>query len=134
MTRFLYVEDDPMSRQVVKILLTKGLGYAAEDVTIFADSTDFLARLRGLPASPDVILLDIHMQPLDGYAVLQLLRAEPGYEQTVVIAMTAGVMASDIESLQEAGFNGMIGKPVRKKVFPELLERILDGEAVWFTP
>mgnify|MGYP001063547619 CR=1 FL=1 len=134
MTRFLYVEDDAMSRQVVKILLTRAMGYAEDDVTIFEDSAGFLERLRALPAQPDVIFLDIHMQPLDGYEVLELLRMEPGYEETAIIAMTAGVMSTDIENLREAGFNGMIGKPVRKKVFPELLERILAGEAVWFTP
>ena len=134
MTRFLYVEDDPMSRQVIKILLTKALGYAEDDVTIFEDSARFLERVRALPARPDVVFLDIHMQPLDGYEVLELLRMEPGYEETCVIAMTAGVMNTDIEKLRDAGFNGMIGKPVRKNVFPQLLERILDGEAVWFTP
>jgi len=48
--------------------------------------------------------------------------------------MTASVTVSDIEDLKKAGFDGLIAKPVRKKVFPELLDRILSGDAVWYVP
>lgn len=131
MTSFLYVEDDTMSRQVLEILLKKMLGY--EQVILFEDSTDFMSRLRALESRPDVIFLDIHMEPHNGYEVLEMLRADPTYADQCVVAMTAGVMASDVELLQKAGFDGMIAKPIRKRAFPDLLERILAGESVWFT-
>ena len=41
-------------------------------------------------------------------------------------------LASEVKQLQDAGFDGLIGKPVMKRVFPELLQRILDGEPVWY--
>jgi hypothetical protein len=40
----------------------------------------------------------------------------------------------DVARLQEAGFDGLIGKPLAHKVFPRLLEQIMNGEAIWYIP
>jgi CheY-like chemotaxis protein len=58
---FLYVEDDPISREVMELMLQ---GYS--QLTILDSSGDFMARIQALPSIPDVIFLDIHMQPHDG--------------------------------------------------------------------
>ena len=79
-----------------------------------------------------MVFLDIQIEPINGLEMLRLLRSEPAYDQVPVIAMTASVTASEIDQLKEAGFDGMIGKPVRKRLFPELLARVLDGESVWY--
>jgi CheY-like chemotaxis protein len=126
---FLYVEDDSSSRHLIKILMGTVLGYT--HLTIFENSEGFLNRVRALPAVPDVIFLDIHIAPHDGYALLDMLRKEPDYRNVPVIAMTAGVMAADVDRLKRAGFNGLIGKPIRKKVFAQQLEKILAGESIW---
>lgn len=127
---FLYVEDDDLSRQVMLLQLQTVLGY--QDVTIFEDSANFMERVRQLPSVPDVIFLDIQMRPLDGYEMLRLLRQDAAYRDTTVIALTANVMATDVEQLQAAGFSGLIGKPIPKRMFPDLLKRILDGESIWY--
>lgn len=108
------------------------LGFS--QLTMFEDSANFLERLKSLPHKPDVIFLDIQMQPYDGYQVLDMIRREPDYRQATVIAMTANVMAHDVEELQRVGFDGLIGKPLRKKLLPQLIERILSGERIWFVP
>ncbi|HRF96090.1 MAG TPA: response regulator, partial [Aggregatilineales bacterium] len=61
----LYVEDDPMSREVMKLLLTRRMKF--DHVHILEDSTDFMTRLISLPEKPDIIFLDIHMEPMDGF-------------------------------------------------------------------
>ncbi len=126
---FLYVEDDASSRHLIQILMGTVLGYT--QITVFENSERFMERVRALPAVPDAIFMDIHIAPYDGYALLDMLRSEPTYQKVPVIAMTAGVMASDVDKLKTAGFNGLIGKPIRKKVFPEQLKKILDGEPIW---
>jgi CheY-like chemotaxis protein len=126
---FLYVEDDSSSRHLIQLLMGTVLGYP--HITIFEDSERFLDRVRALPAVPDVIFLDIHIAPHDGYALLDMLRKEPDYRHVPIIAMTAGVMAADVDRLKRAGFNGLIGKPIRKKMFPGQLEKILAGEPIW---
>lgn len=127
---FLYIEDDAFSRQVVHMLITRVLGYS--NITIFEDSNSFVTRLNELSYKPDVIFVDIQMAPHDGYAVLKMLREHPDYKEATVVAMTANVMATDIDKLKRTGFDGLIGKPIDRKLFPELVKKILSGESVWF--
>lgn len=129
---FLYVEDDDMSRTVMQYM-TKLLD-AEPTVIIWEDSSDFLDRLRALDAVPDIVFLDVQIGPIDGFEMLQQIRGEPAYTNVPVIAMTASVTSSEIEDLKQAGFDGLIAKPVRKKLFAELIKRILDGESIWYVP
>ncbi len=126
---FLYVEDDPLSRQVMQLLMVDAMNI--QQLTIFQDSNGFMDRLRALPTKPDIILLDIHMKPLDGFALLQLLRTDQDYQQTRVIALTASVMNEEVERLKHSGFDGAVAKPLSIRTFPVLLERIVKGESVW---
>lgn len=126
---FLYVEDDPFSRQVMRLLLQRSLGY--QRVTIFEDSSDFLHRLSQMTYVPDVVFLDIHMHPVDGFALLHILRDQATYQHATIIALTASVMSEEIKNLKEAGFDGAIAKPIDQSSFPHLLKRILQGERVW---
>jgi CheY-like chemotaxis protein len=129
---FLYVEDDMLSRKVMFTLLTKVMNFP--DVIIFEDSNDFLQRIQTLPFLPTVIFLDVQIGPLDGYEMLQVLRNIEEYRDAKIIALTANVMSNDVERLKRVGFSGLIGKPIIKQAFPELLEKILAGEEVWFVP
>jgi CheY-like chemotaxis protein len=126
---FLCVEDDPPSREIIGVLLKEVMGFS--NVVIFEDSTGILNRLAALPMVPDVILLDIQMQPHDGYEVLRMLRNLPLYQKSTIVAVTASVTISDVKNLQAAGFNSLIGKPIRQRLFPDLLNRILAGEEIW---
>ncbi len=126
---FLYIEDDPASRKVMEFLITRILG---AQIVIFEDTSDFLVRLRALPVLPMVIFVDIHIGPLDGYEVLRLMRAERALQSIPIIAMTASVTSQDVSQVKEAGFDGLVGKPIKAPVFPNLLKRILIGEEVWF--
>jgi CheY-like chemotaxis protein len=125
----LYVEDEPMSRKVLELLLTRGLGYTK--VCLFENSEDFMARVEALPQRPDLVFLDIHMRPSNGFEMLHMLRQHPDYRQIMVIALTASVMNEEVQLLKASGFNGAISKPIDQIVFPRLLERILSGEEVW---
>jgi len=129
---FLNVEDDTYSREVLSLLLAKVMGF--QQVEFFENSENFLDRLQALPQVPDVIFLDIHIRPIDGYQLLNVLRNEPQYQNSKIIALTASVMVQDVKRLQDAGFDGLIGKPIANKVFPRLVKNILAGEPVWYIP
>lgn len=129
---FLYVEDDMFSREVIALMLQDVLGYT--QLTIFENSANFKERLCQLSPQPDIIFLDIQIQPNDGYTMLSMLREEPRFADTIVIAMTANVMSHDVEKLRAVGFSGLIGKPLVKDVFPQLVDKILSGESVWYVP
>lgn len=126
---FLYVEDDPLSRDVLSIFLTKVMGYS--QLVVWEDSSSFEEKFKRLSPKPDVIFVDIHMQPLTGFEVLKIIRQHEEFQMTPVIALTASVMSEEVKMLKAAGFNGAVAKPVDLDTFPETLSHILDGEAVW---
>ncbi|MDX2077895.1 MAG: response regulator [bacterium] len=125
----LYVEDDPMSREVMKLLLTRRMKF--DHVYILEDSTDFMTHLLALPHKPDIIFLDIHMEPMDGFGMLELIRAHPDYVKTPVVALTASVMNEEVTLLRTKGFDGALAKPVDQRNFPDILKRLLSGEQIW---
>jgi CheY-like chemotaxis protein len=126
---YLYVEDDRLSRAVMEMLLKDVMGIT--DYAIFEDSADFMPHLKALPVRPDIIMLDIHIQPINGFKMLELVRADPDFLNCRVIALTASVMNEGVDALRSAGFDGAIGKPLDALRFPDLLQRIQRGESVW---
>jgi len=129
MTSIVYIEDDAFSRQIMTLMLTRKMG--CSQVTVLEDSHNFLQKIEALPALPDVVFVDIHMQPHDGFYVLKCLRALDKFLSVRIVAVTASVMNEEVELLRQAGFDGVIGKPLDTGSFPDLFERILKGEKVW---
>lgn len=125
---FLYVEDDPMSREVLQFILQDDLGH---QITVFEDSADFMQRVESLPHKPDLIFLDIHVGPHNGFEMLSMLRQNDQYCDTHVVAMTASVMNEEIDQLRQAGFDSCLSKPVQFESFPQVLSRLLSGETIW---
>jgi len=128
-TSFLYVEDDPRSREVMQLIMTRAM--TVRNLKIFEDSTDFYAKLNGLTDKPDVVLLDIHVKPYDGFEMLEMIRTTPKVKYAKVIALTASVMNEEVEVMRIRGFDGAIGKPLSMSSFPDLIRRVVAGEAVW---
>jgi len=123
----LYVEDDALSREVMEIIVTHDLG-----MTLFAleDSYDFEQKLLNMPPL-DLIFLDIHVKPIDGFEMLAIIRQHAHLKAVPVIALTASVMNEEVKRLRDSGFNGAIAKPIDQDLFPKLIRQILDGEIIW---
>ena len=79
----------------------------------------------------DLILMDIMLPERDGYEALELLRSEPRFKDTLIVAVTADASQENMERARRAGFDGFIGKPLDPDRFPEQIRRILRGEPVW---
>ena len=126
---FVYIEDDPGSRRIVNLIMTTVLKY--KHLTILEDSGNYLEKITVLEPVPTVFFLDIHVKPIDGYEILKQLKADEKFKAAKFIAMTASVMVDEIKQLQDAGFDGLISKPIRKNKFAEHLEKLLAGEALW---
>lgn len=125
----LYVEDDDLSCEIMRLLLEGEMGL--RHVTIFQDSSDFLARVQALDPKPDVILLDIHVRPYTGFQMLAMLRSQEAYKTIPVVALTASVMNEEVQQLRTAGFNSVFSKPIDQDHFAAMLMRILQGEPIW---
>jgi two-component system cell cycle response regulator DivK len=79
----------------------------------------------------DLILMDIMLPERDGYEALSLLRAEPRFKDTLIVAVTADSSQESLDRARRAGFDGFIGKPLDPDRFPEQIRRVLRGEPVW---
>mgnify|MGYP000409509586 CR=1 FL=1 len=89
-----------------------------------ANSLDKLDDVR-------VVFLDLEMPGLDGFDVLEQLRANATFQNVPIVAHTVHI--SEIKVAHDAGFDGFIGKPLNADKFPKQLVRILDGKGVWET-
>lgn len=125
----VYIEDDALSRTMMEFLLTHVM--KLNNIIIYENSYNFMDRIRQLSQIPDVFLLDIQIGPHDGYEMLRLLRSDDQYKDALVIALTANVMATQVQQLRLAGFNGLIAKPIDRREFPDLLAKVLAREPVW---
>jgi two-component system cell cycle response regulator DivK len=79
----------------------------------------------------DLILLDIHLPEEDGYEVLARLRKDERFHDTRIVAVTADISSSNLSRAQTAGFDGFLAKPINVDLFPDQIQRILEGESVW---
>ena len=108
----LIVEDDPNIRELLQLYLEKD-GYA---VTLASDGGQGLAKFRAI--KPNLVLLDVMMPVMDGWAVCKAIRAEGN---TPVIMLTAKGETDDKVTGLKAGADDYITKPFEMK---ELLARI----------
>jgi two-component system, cell cycle response regulator DivK len=79
----------------------------------------------------DLILMDIRLPYEDGYGALKKIRQSDRMNNIPVIAVTAEASEEQIQKARLAGFNGFLGKPLDPDRFPDQIQRMLDGEAVW---
>jgi CheY-like chemotaxis protein len=124
----LYVEDDALSREVMALVIEDVPQY---ELVVFADSHNFLARVDALPQVPLLILLDIHVQPITGFEMLEILRSSPRYRNVRIVALTASVMSEEVLKLRKIGFDGAIAKPIDQDIFPQHIEQVLAGKSIW---
>jgi CheY-like chemotaxis protein len=124
----LYVEDEVRSRKVMQ-MIAGDMGIEA--LLIFEDSSDFLTRVQALNPKPDLVFLDIHVKPHNGFEMLEMLRQSRQFDHIPVVAMTASVMNEEVQQLRTAGFNGCLAKPIDIDTFPDSVERLMNGESIW---
>lgn len=119
-SRILLVEDNLVNQKVALAMLGK-LGYRTVDVANNGLEALELVRRQVY----DVVLMDVHMPEMDGWAATRTIRRElPGDQQPRIVAMTAAAMQSDVDECVAAGMNDYISKPVRL----EELARVLAQE------
>ena len=124
----LYVEDDAFSREIMSILIDD---YPEYDLIMYPDSHDFESRITTLPDDLALVMLDIHVAPIDGFEMLKLLRRNEKFAETPVLALTASVMHQEIVTLRSDGFNGAIAKPIDQDMFNANITSVINGEQVW---
>ena len=119
MRRILIADDKESSREFVRTVLE----HAGCEVEEAKDGLDALAKISADP--PDLIVLDLHMPGLDGFAVMDHLRKDVRFSTLPVVALTASAMQGDRERAMAAGFVDYMTKPISVSVLRNRLFRLL---------
>lgn len=117
-TRILLVDDNAINQMVAQEMLSQ----ITDNITLANDGAEAFELFT--QNDFDVVLMDVQMPILDGYAATQKIREyETNHQQqrTTIIALTANAMKSDIEQCEAAGMDDFISKPIDKD---KLLDKI----------
>ena len=123
MTKVLIAEDNAVNRELLRELL-ETRGY------IVLEACDGQEALHMIELTqPDLLLLDIGMPVLDGFAVVRKIRENPRLAALPVVAVTAYAMQGDREKILNSKFDGYLLKPVNSRSLAEELDRLLSKRA-----
>ena len=114
----LIIEDNVQNRYLATYLLEQH-GYR---VVAAPDGPSGITEAGR--ADPVMILLDIQLPLMDGYAVARALRANPDLRDTPVVAVTSYAMPGDREKAIESGCTGYIEKPIDPATFVGALHEL----------
>jgi signal transduction histidine kinase len=113
----LIIEDNTDFREGLRLLL-ESWGHRVDEASGGAQGLDMVRLKR-----PEVVLIDLGLPGIDGYAVASAVRSAPGGEALLLVAITGYGRASDRRRALEAGFDAHLTKPVSP---PELAEILLS--------
>ncbi|MEO8144100.1 MAG: response regulator [Betaproteobacteria bacterium] len=120
----LVVEDDPdMSELVSRLLIAAGF-----EVETAANRDQVLAGLRKQPL-PDLVILDVMLPDVNGFDILQRLKAHPALKAVPVIMLTADAARESVMRGIAGGADGYITKPFERAMLLEGVKAVLGIDA-----
>ena len=114
--RALVVDDNAVNREVYSRQLDRQ-GLLVET----ADSGKAALAFLSAQATPDIVLLDVHMPDMDGFAVAEWIKSQPRLKNLPILVLSSGAQRGDAQRCRELGVNGYFSKPVAEV---ELLEAL----------
>jgi len=119
--KILFVDDTADTRELFPLYLT----HAGYTVIEAVDGREGLYRAK--THKPDVIITDIMMPNMDGYAMIREIRGAPEIAATPIIALTA-YGAEKLKLAKEAGADEARSKPMNLGELVNLVGRMLDAK------
>jgi len=115
----LVVEDNEDARYVMRLQLER-IGYLVIEAQDGKEAVEVATNGR-----PDIILMDLSLPIMDGFAATEKIRASDGLAGVPVIAVTAHQETDFREGARAAGFDAYVTKPIDIKCLSELMDGLL---------
>ncbi len=119
--RILIADDTASSRDLLRSILEAN-GYVVEEAQ---DGQQVLELIE--PFGPHLVILDLHMPLLDGYATASALRKKPIFGQIPIVALTAAITQTAPDRISEAGFSAYLVKPIRPSSLRQCIAGLLQS-------
>ena len=110
------VVDDATTIRLFHRGILESAGFVVEEAM---NGLEALERALSAASPPDLLVVDVNMPCMDGYALLRAVRCEPALRTTPAIMISTESAENDAEQAFAAGANLYVIKPVR----PEVLAR-----------
>jgi signal transduction histidine kinase/DNA-binding NarL/FixJ family response regulator len=120
--RVLIVDDGSENRELLRLLLQEA------GLNVDEAENGLVGVQKAVAGHYDVILMDVNMPVLDGFAATQKLRQQG--LKTPIIALTANAMKGAEQECLDAGYSGYFSKPIDIDRFMELIAGLLGGQPV----
>lgn len=117
--RVLVIEDNRDNRTLITDVL-QSLDYEVLQAVDGESGVELARRER-----PDIILMDLSLPKLDGWAATSILKADSNLRSIPIIALTAHAMVGDRERALAAGCNDYISKPINLQLLADKLTKYL---------
>lgn len=121
MAKILIVDDNAPSRELIREVLQS----PGTEIVEAGDGHEALAAIAG--EKFDLVLMDIQMPGLDGYAAIRRIRSDERTRFLRVVALTAYAMRGDLEKAIGAGFDAYITKPVDLATLRKRVDLLLQN-------
>ncbi|HEV3459523.1 MAG TPA: response regulator [Thermoanaerobaculia bacterium] len=118
----LIVDDNPANLKLARVMLSAE-GY---EVRVAVDAEEALALLDGF--RPRLILMDLQLPGMDGLTLTRRLKGDPATRDVVILALTAYAMKGDEEKALLAGCDGYVTKPIDTRTLPLVIARVLAAQ------
>jgi CheY-like chemotaxis protein len=110
----LVAEDNVVNQMIIKFFLRK----QNAAVTIAENGNDAVAKLRD--GNFDLVLMDLQMPGMDGYATTRYIREEMKSD-IPIIALTADMFVAETHKCMDVGMNACLSKPYEPKDLSKLI-------------
>jgi len=121
----LIVEDNVINQKVLSSLLVPG----GVKISLANNGQEAVDMIKEKKMKFDLVLMDINMPILDGYAATEMIRLDPKYDTLPIVAFTALVLDSEIEKMYSCGINAFLSKPLNiGKLYTALSMFLLEGK------
>lgn len=120
--KILMIEDNETNAYLVTYILEQ-CGY---EIVHAADGQTGITLARQI--DPDLILLDIQLPVMDGYAVAHELTSDAELRRIPIVAVTSYAMLGDRERVLASGCVGYIEKPINPATFVSEIEQFLPTD------
>jgi two-component system alkaline phosphatase synthesis response regulator PhoP len=117
----LVVDDEPMARTLLRLMLVR----AGFEVLEAADGLEALAAVK--EQLPDIMILDVMMPGIDGFAVCEQLRQEEGSADLPVIMLSAKTDSVSVRKGLSAGATKYLTKPISQDELTRNVRDTLEG-------
>ncbi len=130
----LLVEDDPNDVLLIERAFQKAglrdalrVTHSGEQAVEYLSGQGAYAKRDRFPL-PFLVLLDLKMPGMDGFEVLQWVRAEPELKRLLIVVLTSSELQADVDRAYELGANSYLVKPVE---FDQMVHLIQRFEVYW---